>query len=211
MPGRIVQDRRDYPALVGRGRRRMPPVADRQAQDALFHEERQLPGIEQPFQEVGRAQVRDGESRPVQHLLGNEMVPAGMALGMPVGRALGQVDHMRDTGLLRCLREIDRRMDQPRLHRPHHVGGIDAIHRGDDRVDLQEIAHSDPGALLLSAAERASSRWTRARTFRPSAIDSSDRGPAGVAGDTRDQYGSGGGRSWHAVSMQCAVPLRRST
>ena len=187
------------------------PFADRQAQDALFDEQRQLPGIEQPFEEVGRAQVRDGEPRPVQHLLGDEMVAAGMALRMPVGRALGQVDHMRDPGLLRGLREVDRRVDQPGLHRPDHVGGIDAIHRGDDRVDLQEITYGDPGSLLRERRRALVLAMDQGADIQAERDRLPDRGPAGVAGGTRDQYGSGGGRSWHAVSMQCAVPLRRST
>jgi len=98
-------------------------------------------------------------------------------------------------------------MDQPRLHRPHHVGGIGAAHRGDDRVDLQEIAHSDPGALLLERRRARVLAMDQGAHIQAECDRLLDCGPAGVAGGTRDQYGSGGGRSWHSFSMQCAVPM----
>ena len=88
---RGFQERRDGAALVVRRDRRMPALADRHAQDALL-QVGQLPGIEQPFEEVGRPQMDDGQARPVEHLLGDEAVAAGVAGGVAVRRPLRQVD-----------------------------------------------------------------------------------------------------------------------
>ena len=140
-----LQDRRDRAALiVGRDRRVASP-ADRHAQDSLL-QEGQLPGIEQPLQEVGRPQMDDVEARPVEHLLGDEAVATGVALRFPARRPLGQVDDRRDARFLRGLGEVDGRRQKPGLDRPDEIGRVDALHRGTDRVDLQEIAGHDLGA-----------------------------------------------------------------
>jgi hypothetical protein len=55
---RILQKLRDNAALIIGGDRRVPPLAGRQAENALVHK-RQLPGIEQPLEEIGRAEMDD--------------------------------------------------------------------------------------------------------------------------------------------------------
>ena len=106
----------------------------------------QLPGVEQPLQEVGRLQVHDREARPVENLLGDEAVAAGMALRVPACRPLGEVDDGRYARFLRGLGEVDGGGDEARLDGPDEIGRLDAVHRCPDRVDLQEIAGHYLGA-----------------------------------------------------------------
>ena len=87
----IFQKDGDRASLIVRGNRRMPPLADRHAENAL-PQIGQLPGIEQPFEKIGRTQMNDRNARPVQYLLGDKAVAARVAGREAIGRALRLVD-----------------------------------------------------------------------------------------------------------------------
>jgi len=80
--------------------------------------------------------MNDGETRPVEHLFGDKAIPARVARGVAVCRALRQIDDRRHARFLRGLREIYGRMDQARLDRPTKVSRIDTFHCCADGVDL---------------------------------------------------------------------------
>lgn len=125
----------------------MAPLADRHAQDALL-QVRQLPQVEQPLEEIGRAEMDDRKPRPVEDFLGDEGIAARVARGVAIRRALRQVDDGLGACFLRGLREVHGRMNEAGLDGPDEVGRIDAFHGGADGVDLEEITEHDLGTQL---------------------------------------------------------------
>lgn len=88
----VLQDCGDHTLLV-RGRYgRMSPLADRQSENPFFNKERKLKRVEQPFEEVRRAKMGDGETRSIEDLLSDKRLFARIAFRMPIGRSLRQVD-----------------------------------------------------------------------------------------------------------------------
>src|SRR6266550_3448167 len=83
----------------------MPSLADWHAENALL-QIGQLPRVEEPFKEIGRAEMNDGKTRPVEYLFGDKAIPARVARGVAVCRALRQIDDRRHVRFLRSLREF---------------------------------------------------------------------------------------------------------
>jgi hypothetical protein len=96
MSSRVLQDCRDHATLVLRPNGGMLPLADGQADDPLLDEQGELPRIEQPLEEIRRAEMGDCEARPIEDLLGDKGVFAGIAFRMAISRSLRQIDDRGD-------------------------------------------------------------------------------------------------------------------
>ena len=174
-PSGVLQEPRDDAALVVCGDRRMPALADRHAQNALL-QVGQLPRVEQPFEEVGRPQVDDVHARPVEDLFGDEGITARITRRPAICGSLRLVEHRPHTCLLRGLGEVHRCVDETGGNRPHEVGGIDALHRRPNRVDVEQVAFTISAPSSLRACARSSTLCTSARTLSPNAMDSATAG-----------------------------------
>jgi hypothetical protein len=147
------------------------PFADRQPEKPLSNKERELKRVEQPFKEVGRTKMGDGETGPIEDLFSDKGVPTRIAFRIPIGRSLGQIDdggHARFPG---GLREIDSRIDKPRRDRVDQIGRLYAFHGLADRIDIVEVAYDDFGTEFFQGGRSIVLPCTMARTLSPSTID----------------------------------------
>jgi hypothetical protein len=103
---RDLEERSDNTPLVLSRNGRMSRLAERQAKNTFFQEHRELPRVEQPFEEVGRSKVGHLKARPIEHLLRDPGFLAGIACRRATGRTLRQIDDRGHAGFLRGSREL---------------------------------------------------------------------------------------------------------
>ena len=164
------------------------PLPTGRRMNPLLDEQGELPRVEQPFEEIRRPEMGDREARPIEDLLGDVGVLAGIAPGMAIGRSLGEVDDRGDARFPGGLREIDGRVDEPGSDRVNQVRRIDAFHGRANRVDVEEVAHHDLGTLLLQCGRSVVLAMHHGADFEPTSDRFLGGGTAGVPGRARDQH-----------------------
>ena len=129
----------------------------------------------------------DGDPRPVEHLLGDPVVPGGVALGVLPGGDLRHVNDCLDPGLPSRLGEVGRRLDDPGADRVDEVRPADALYRRTHRIQVEVVAGDHLHARVfepLRAVVEAVDEGPDLVAFLQQLLD---RVPAGVARCPGDQ------------------------
>ncbi len=90
-----------------------------------------------------------GYPGPVEDPLGEPVVGRGVAPGVLPRRLLRHVDDAVDAGLLRGLGEVRRRLQDAGADRIDEVGPLDAVERGANLPEVEEVAVDDLDPAIL--------------------------------------------------------------